>query len=75
MLDEVLWLIVIEMLEPLCSLWMLLTAAARIEQLQCRHQDSSRVGVVVALDRSWKVSAWALIILCHYSFGITFGLL
>ncbi len=66
MLDQIVWLVVIEMLEPLCSLWMLLTASERIEQLEGRTRV---VGHVVIGDRSWKVNAWALIILFHYSFG------
>lgn len=66
MLDQYVWIIVIETLEPLCSLWMLLTAAARIEKLECRYRDVS-----IGRDRwhSWKVNTWALVILFHYSFG------
>lgn len=66
MVNQVVWLVVIETLEPFCSLWMLLTASARIEQLECRNRD---VGVRADRWRSWKVNTWALIILFHYSFG------
>jgi hypothetical protein len=66
MVDQVVWLVVIETLEPFCSLWMLLTASARIEQLECRNRG---VGIRADRWRSWKVNSWALIILFHYSFG------
>lgn len=66
MVDQLVWLVVIETLEPLCSLWMLVTASARIEQLECRNRG---VGVRAVHRRSWKVNIWALIILFHYSFG------
>ena len=67
MVDQFVWLVVIETLEPLCSLWMLVTASARIEQLECRNRG---VGVRADRWRSWKVNTWALIIVFHYSFGI-----
>ena len=56
-MSEPVCLVALETLEPLCSSWMLLTAAAKIGQLEPRKQ----------LVR--KVNIWALIILFHYSFG------
>lgn len=67
MLDQYVWIVVIETLEPLCSLWMLLTAAERIERLECRYRD---VGIGRDRWHSWKVNTWALVILFHYSLGI-----
>lgn len=51
---------------------MLLTAAARIEQLEGRRGPVGVVGLVVSRGdrwRSWKVNTWALIIVFHYSLG------
>ncbi|KAI9552709.1 Major facilitator superfamily domain-containing protein 6-A [Daphnia sinensis] len=70
MLDQYVWIVVIETLEPLCSLWMLLTAAARIERLECRYRD---VGIGRDRWHSWKVNTWALVILFHYSIGRALG--
>ena len=66
MLDQLVWLVVIETLEPLCSLWMLVTASERIEELECRKRV---VGVDGDRWHSWKVNTWALIILFHYTLG------
>lgn len=73
MLDRILWLVAIETIEPLCSLWMLLTASARIEQLENRRRVVGVVGLLVGRGdrwRSWKINTWALIIIFHYSFGV-----
>uniref|UniRef100_A0A0P5MUZ4 Uncharacterized protein n=1 Tax=Daphnia magna TaxID=35525 RepID=A0A0P5MUZ4_9CRUS len=70
MLDQYVWIVVIETLEPLCSLWMLLTAAERIERLECRYRD---VGIGRDRWHSWKVNTWALVILFHYSLGRALG--
>lgn len=75
MLDRILWLVAIETIEPLCSLWMLLTASARIEQLENRRRVVGVVGLLVGRGdrwRSWKINTWALIIIFHYSFGALF---
>jgi len=61
LMSEPVCLVALETLEPLCSSWMLLTAAAKIGQLEPRKQ----------LVR--KVNIWALIILFHYSFGRGLG--
>jgi hypothetical protein len=60
---------------------MLLTAAARIEQLEFHSQMGKQLLTLEAtyfssprpsssLLSSWKINTWALIIVFHYSFGM-----
>ena len=63
LVEEPVFLVAIEMLEPVCSTWMLLTASAHIQ----RHlAASSRIN---AFECSLQANSWALIIIFHYCFG------
>jgi len=63
LVDRPIFLVAIETLEPLCSIWMLVTASAHIQ----RHlAASSRIN---SGESSLAVNSWALIIVFHYSFG------
>jgi len=63
------FLVVIETLEPMCSIWMLLTASGRIQ----RHLAATDRKRPAVSDRSLQVNSWALVIIFHYCFGRGIG--
>ena len=63
LIDHPAYLVAMETLEPLCSIWMLLTASGRIDQHLVKI---SRKRIA---DSNFRANTWALIVICHYSFG------